>query len=32
MDRRRRIVARHFGDKPLVYPPEPEHVGEEFEL
>lgn len=21
LDRRRRIVARHFGDKPIVYPP-----------
>lgn len=23
-DRRDRIVARHFGDKPIVYPPEPD--------
>lgn len=24
LDRRRRIVARHFGDKPVVYPPAPD--------
>ena len=24
MDRRKRIVAGHFGDKPIVYPPPPE--------
>jgi len=24
LDRRRRIVAKHFGDKPTVYPPSPD--------
>lgn len=24
LDRRRRIVAKHFGDKPIVYPPMPD--------
>jgi hypothetical protein len=33
MDRRKRIVARHFGDKPIVYPPPPhDDDGQLFEL
>lgn len=30
--RRRSIVARHFGDKPIVYPPWPDDGGQRFEV
>lgn len=32
LDRRRRIVARYFGDKPIVYPPPPEDDDQLFDL
>ena len=32
MDRRKRIVARHFGDKPIVYPPPPKDDDQLFDL
>ncbi|PWG02517.1 hypothetical protein [Sphingosinicella humi] len=32
MDRRKRVVARHFGDKPIVYPPPPEDDDQLFDL
>lgn len=31
-DRRKRIVARYFGDKPIVYSPTPDDGGEQFDL
>lgn len=31
-DRRKRIVARYFGDKPIVYSPMPDDDGEQFDL
>ena len=30
-DRRDRVVARHFGNKPIVYPPKPDNL-DTFEL
>jgi hypothetical protein len=32
LDRRDRIVKRHFGDKPIVYPPFPDDDDEMFEV
>jgi hypothetical protein len=32
LDRRKRIVARHFGDKPIIYPPPPEDDDMLFDL
>ncbi len=31
-ERRKRVVARHFGDKPIVYPPMPDYDVQQFNL